>query len=47
LETISYMGKFDIFLEMTPHFLLKGNVTFTKSDVLEEKGLSLSLHYRW
>ncbi|NTW87535.1 MAG: tetratricopeptide repeat protein [Desulfobulbaceae bacterium] len=47
LETISYMGKFDIFLEMTPHFLLKGNFTFTKSDVLEEKGLSLSLHYRW
>ncbi|MBU1568269.1 MAG: hypothetical protein KJ630_21930, partial [Proteobacteria bacterium] len=47
LETISYTGKFDIFLEINPHFLLKGNVTFTKSDFLEEKGLSFSLNYRW
>ncbi len=47
LETLSYTGKFDIFLEMNPHFLLKGNFTFTKSDVYEEEGLSLSLHYRW
>ena len=47
LETLSYSGKFDIFLEMNPHFLLKGNVTFTKSEVLEEKGLYFSLHYRW
>ncbi len=47
LETLSYSGKFDIFLEMNPHFLLKGNVTFTKSEVFEEKGLYFSLHYRW
>ncbi len=47
LETVSYIGKFDIFLEMNPHFLLKGNFTFAKSDVFEEKGMSLSLHYRW
>ncbi|KJR96796.1 MAG: hypothetical protein VR65_26970 [Desulfobulbaceae bacterium BRH_c16a] len=46
-EILSYMGKFDIFLEMNPHFLLKGNFTFAKSDDFEEKGLSLSLHYRW
>ncbi len=47
LNILSYSGKFDIFLEMNPHFLLKGNVTFTKSDVFEEKGLYFSLHYRW
>jgi predicted Zn-dependent protease len=47
METLSYIGKFDIFLEMSPHFLLKGNFTFAKSDTLEEKGLSLALHYRW
>lgn len=47
LETLLYTGKVDIFLEMNPHFLLKGNVTFTKSDLLEEKGLSFSLQYRW
>lgn len=46
-EVISYTGKFNIFLEMNPHFLLKGNFTFTKSEDLEEKGLSLALHYRW
>ncbi|MFH0785833.1 MAG: tetratricopeptide repeat protein [Pseudomonadota bacterium] len=47
LETLSYTGKFDIFLEMNPHFLLKGNVTFAKSDLFEEKGVSFSLQYRW
>lgn len=46
-ENIAFTSKFDIFLEMNPHFLLKGNFTFTVSDVFEEKGLSLSLHYRW
>lgn len=46
-EVVSYTGKFNIFLEMNPHFLLKGNFTFAKSEDLEEKGLSLSLHYRW
>ncbi len=47
LETLSYTGKIDIFLEMNPHFLLKGNFTFAKSDFFEEKGLSFSLQYRW
>jgi len=46
-ENISYTTKFDIFLEMSPHFLLKGNFTLSKSDDYEEKGLSMSLHYRW
>ncbi len=46
-ETLSYTGKFDILLEMDPHFLLKGNFTFEKSDVYEEKSFFLSLHYRW
>ena len=44
---VSFTGKFNIFLEMNPHFLLKGNFTFSKSDDYEEKGLSFSLHYRW
>ncbi len=47
LEYLTYSGRFDIFLEMNPHFLLKGNFTYTKSDVFEEKGLFLSLYYRW
>jgi hypothetical protein len=47
LEYLTYSGKFDIFLEMNPHFLLKGNFTYTKSDVFEEKGLFFSLYYRW
>lgn len=44
---VSFTGKFNIFLEMNPHFLLKGNFTFATSDDYEEKGLSLSLLYRW
>ncbi len=44
---VSFTGKFNIFLEINPHFLLKGNFTFAKSEDYEEKGLSLSLHYRW
>jgi hypothetical protein len=47
LESLSYSGKFDIFLEINPHFLLKGNFTLAKSDVFEEKGILFSLHYRW
>ena len=46
-QFISYSGKFNIFLEMSPHFLLKGNFTFAKSDDYDETGLFLSLHYRW
>jgi tetratricopeptide (TPR) repeat protein len=46
-DTLWYQGRFDIFLEMNPHFLLKGNFTVTKGDEFEEKGLGISLHYRW
>lgn len=46
-EILSFTTKFDIFLEMSPHFLLKGNFTLSKSDEFEETGLSMSLHYRW
>jgi hypothetical protein len=46
-DTISYSGLVDIFLEISPHFLLKGNFTLSRSDQYEETGLSLSLHYRW
>jgi tetratricopeptide (TPR) repeat protein len=46
-DTLCYQGKFDIFLEMNPHFLLKGNFTVTKGDEYEEKGVGISLHYRW
>ena len=46
-ENVSFTTKLNIFLEMSPHFLLKGNFTFSKSDEYEAKGLSMSLHYRW
>lgn len=46
-EKLSFTTTFDIFLEMSPHFLLKGNFILSKSDEFEEKGLSMSLHYRW
>ncbi len=46
-ENFTFTTKFDIFLEMSPHFLLKGNFTLSKSDEYEDKGLSMSLHYRW
>ncbi|MGW8194528.1 MAG: tetratricopeptide repeat protein, partial [Desulforhopalus sp.] len=46
-QTVSFTGLFDIFLEISPHFLLKGNFTLSNSDQYEETGLSLSLHYRW
>ena len=46
-ENIAYSAQFDIFLEMSPHMLLKGNFSFSSSDVYDEKMLSLSLHYSW
>ncbi len=46
-ENLSFTTKIDIFLEMSPHFLLKGNFTLSKSDDYEETGMSMSLHYRW
>jgi predicted Zn-dependent protease len=46
-ENLSFTTKIDIFLEMSPHFLLKGNFTLSKSDDYAETGMSMSLHYRW
>jgi len=46
-ENIVYSARFDIFLEMSPHLLLKGNFSFNSSDVYDEKMLSLSMHYSW
>lgn len=46
-ENVSFTTDFNIFLEMSPHFLLKGNFTLSKSNDFDEKGLSVSLHYRW
>lgn len=38
---------FEILLEMSPHFLLKGNLSFATSDEYEQQGALLSLMYRW
>lgn len=46
-ENVAYSTRFDIFLEMSPHLLLKGNFSFHSSDVYDEKLLSVSLHYSW
>jgi tetratricopeptide (TPR) repeat protein len=40
-------GAFDISLELTRHFLLKGNLLFSKADDYKEQGGFLSLVYRW
>lgn len=46
-ENISFTTHFNIFLEMSPHFLLKGNFTLSRSDDFDDTGLFMSLHYRW
>ncbi|MGB3212656.1 MAG: tetratricopeptide repeat protein [Desulforhopalus sp.] len=46
-ENFTFSTNLNIFLEMSPRFLLKGNFILSKSDEYEEKGLSMSLHYRW
>lgn len=46
-ENVSFTTSFNIFLEMSPHFLLKGNFTLSRSDDFEDNGLFMSLHYRW
>lgn len=38
---------FEILLEMSSHFLLKGNISYASSDDYEQKGALLSLIYRW
>lgn len=46
-ENTTYSALFDIFLEISPHFLLKGNFVITTSSDYEESLLSASLNYRW
>ena len=46
-DNIIYSGGVEFFLEMDPHFLLKGNFNFTQSSEYEDRGLSLALYYRW
>ncbi len=46
-ENAIYIGKFDIFLEMSHHYLLKGNFVFQKGTDFEEKTVLFSLFYRW
>ena len=47
IENIIYTGKFNIFLEMSPHYLLKGNFVFINSEEYEEGSIHFSLLYRW
>ncbi len=42
-----YTGKFDISLEISPHYLLKSNLVFINSEEYEEGSIHFSLLYRW
>ena len=44
---LTYRGAVDIFLEMSPHYLLNGNFVLSASDAYEENSASISLQYRW
>ena len=46
-DSLLVTGNFDISLELTRHFLLKGNLLFSKANDFEEKGGFFSLVYRW
>ena len=46
-NSMIYSGKFDIFLEMSNHYLLKGSVHMVHSDFYDEQQGVLSLIYRW
>jgi tetratricopeptide (TPR) repeat protein len=46
-QIFSHKVGFEIFLELTSHFLLKGNLTYTTSTEYEQKGALFSLIYRW
>ncbi len=46
-ENFTYSGKFDIFLEMNTHFLLKGELLYSNSDDYSEQKAAASLMYRW
>ncbi|RPH38835.1 MAG: hypothetical protein EHM86_08910 [Desulfobulbaceae bacterium] len=46
-ENLVNMVGFEIFLEMSPHFLLKGDITYSTSEDYEQKAALISLIYRW
>jgi len=46
-DSLLTTGNFDISLELSRHFLLKGNILFAKSNDFQEEGGFISLVYRW
>ena len=46
-ENLVNIVGFEIFLEMSPHFLLKGDITYSTSEDYEQKAALISLIYRW
>ena len=46
-QNILYTGEFDIFLEMSDNYLLKGSVLYSRSDDYDESGVKLLFVYRW
>lgn len=46
-ELFTYSGNFDIFLEMSSNFLLKGELLYLASDDYKERKTGISLMYRW
>lgn len=46
-QNVLYKVGFEIFLEMSPHFLLKGNLNYCTSTEYEQAGALVSLIYRW
>ena len=46
-EILTHRMGFEILLEMSTHFLLKGNVSYATSDDYDQKGALLSVIYRW
>lgn len=46
-DSMVYSGKLDIFLEMSTHFLLNGELQHMQSSDYDERGFTLSLVYRW
>ena len=46
-NSMIYSGQFDIFLELSTHYLLKGTTSIVHSDFYDETLGSLSLVYRW
>jgi tetratricopeptide (TPR) repeat protein len=46
-QNFTHKMGFEILLEMSTHFLLKGSISYASSDDYEQKGALLSLIYRW